>query len=112
MSKKEYILEKAEALFSEKGFDATSIRDISKEAKINIAMVSYYFGSKDKLMYELFKMRMNVGLSYIKEISEDTSLNAVQKVEKALSGYVDRVKTNIKFFKVILAEQATNKNKN
>ena len=47
------ILEVAETLFAEKGFDGTSIRDISKEAKINIAMVSYYFGSKERLLEAL-----------------------------------------------------------
>lgn len=40
------ILLVAEKLFSEHGFDGTSIRDIAKEANINIAMISYYFGSK------------------------------------------------------------------
>ncbi|MGN7788123.1 TetR/AcrR family transcriptional regulator [Niabella sp. 22666] len=111
MTKKEHILEKAEALFSEKGFDATSVRDIAKAAGINIAMISYYFGSKEKLMEELFKMRMSAGLASVKEISENTALTTVEKLEKALSGYMDRVKHNKSFYKVILAEQATNKNK-
>jgi AcrR family transcriptional regulator len=111
MTKKEHILERAEALFSEKGFDATSVRDIAKAAGINIAMISYYFGSKEKLMEELFKMRMSAGLASVKEISENTMLTTVEKLEKALSGYMDRVKHNKSFYKVILAEQATNKNK-
>ena len=111
MTKKEYILEKAEALFAEKGFDATSVRDIAKAAGINIAMISYYFGSKDKLMEELFKMRMNIGLAYVKEIADNGALSIIEKIEKALSGYIDRVKMNTKFYHVILAEQATNKNK-
>jgi len=38
------ILQVTEKLFAEKGFDGTSIRDIAKQANINIAMVSYYFG--------------------------------------------------------------------
>lgn len=111
MTKKEYILEKAEALFSEKGFDATSVRDIAKAAGINIAMISYYFGSKEKLMEELFKMRMSVGLASVKEIAENKELSTIEKIEKALNGYIDRVKHNKSFYKVILAEQATNKNK-
>ncbi len=74
-------------------------------------MISYYFGSKEKLMEELFKMRMSAGLASVKEISENTMLTTVEKLEKALSGYMDRVKHNKSFYKVILAEQATNKNK-
>ncbi|WP_114792826.1 TetR family transcriptional regulator [Niabella yanshanensis] len=111
MTKKEHILEKAEELFSEKGFDATSVRDISKAAGINIAMISYYFGSKEKLMEELFKMRMSAGLVSVKEIAENTDLTTVEKIEKALTGYIERVKTHKSFYRVILAEQATNKNK-
>ena len=46
--KRDYILDVAERLFAEQGFEAISIREISKAADINIAMVSYYFGSKEK----------------------------------------------------------------
>ena len=51
------ILEVAEILFAEKGFDGTSIRNIAKLAKINIAMVSYYFGSKERLLESLIVNR-------------------------------------------------------
>ncbi|MFV8342703.1 TetR family transcriptional regulator [Flavobacterium sp. XS2P39] len=51
------ILKVAETLFAEKGFDGTSIRNISKVAKINIAMVSYYFGSKERLLESLIVYR-------------------------------------------------------
>lgn len=112
MTKKEYILGKAESLFAEKGFDATSVRDIARAAGINIAMISYYFGSKEKLIEELFKMRMSAGIASVKEIGDDPSLTVMEKLDKALSGYIDRVKANRNFYKVILAEQATNKNKN
>ena len=51
------ILQVAETLFAEQGFDGTSIRNIAKEAKINIAMVSYYFGSKERLLESLILYR-------------------------------------------------------
>lgn len=52
------ILEVAEKLFAENGFDGTSVRQIAQEADINIAMISYYFGSKEKLLEALFNFRM------------------------------------------------------
>lgn len=52
------ILEVAEKLFSETGFDGTSVRNIAKEAEINVAMISYYFGSKEKLLEALVNYRM------------------------------------------------------
>ena len=44
------ILDAAEKLFGEKGFDATSLRDITAEADVNLAAVNYQFQSKDHLI--------------------------------------------------------------
>jgi len=44
------ILDAAEKLFGEKGFDATSLRDITAEADVNLAAVNYHFQSKDSLI--------------------------------------------------------------
>jgi AcrR family transcriptional regulator len=44
------ILDAAEKLFGNKGFDATSLRDITTEAGVNLAAVNYHFQSKDSLI--------------------------------------------------------------
>lgn len=44
------ILDAAEKLFGEKGFDATSLRDITTEADVNLAAVNYHFQSKETLI--------------------------------------------------------------
>jgi len=44
------ILDAAEKLFGEKGFDATSLRDITAEADVNLAAVNYHFQSKESLI--------------------------------------------------------------
>jgi len=49
------ILSAAEELFAEKGFDATSIRDIITAAEVNIASVHYYFRDKEQLYIETVK---------------------------------------------------------
>ncbi len=51
----ERILEAAQKFFAEKGFDATSVRDITTEAECNVAAVNYHFGGKDKLYLESFR---------------------------------------------------------
>ncbi|AYO56671.1 TetR family transcriptional regulator [Chryseobacterium sp. 6424] len=53
-----HILDVAEKLIAKKGFEGTSIRDISSEAHINVAMISYYFGSKEKMMSYLYRYRV------------------------------------------------------
>lgn len=52
------ILDVAEELIAKKGFDGTSVRDICSKANINVAMISYYFGSKEKMMSYLYQYRV------------------------------------------------------
>lgn len=53
-----HILDVAEELIAQKGFDGTSVRDISAKAQVNVAMISYYFGSKEKMMVSLYQYRV------------------------------------------------------
>jgi len=54
---KERILDKAEELFSQKGFYAVSVRQITTAANCNLAAVNYHFGNKEKLYLEVFRSR-------------------------------------------------------
>ncbi len=49
------ILQAAESLFSAKGFEATSVRDLTTEASCNVASVNYHFGGKENLYLETFR---------------------------------------------------------
>ena len=49
LSIKTHIMNAATELFAENGFEGTSVREIASQAKVNVAMVSYYFGSKEGL---------------------------------------------------------------
>jgi AcrR family transcriptional regulator len=52
---RERLLDSAEELFCEHGFDGASIRDIAASADCNIASVNYYFGGKEKLYQEVWR---------------------------------------------------------
>jgi AcrR family transcriptional regulator len=47
----------AERLFAVHGFQNVSVRDITAEAGVNLASVNYHFGSKDALLFEIFRRR-------------------------------------------------------
>ena len=47
----------AERLFALQGFQNVSVRDITAEAGVNLASVNYHFGSKDALLFEIFRRR-------------------------------------------------------
>ena len=56
---KEKILDAAEALFMEHGFEATSLRTITAAAVVNLAAVNYHFGSKEELFQAVLTRRLD-----------------------------------------------------
>ena len=58
-STKDRILLAAEELFAAQGFATTSLRQVTSRADVNIAAVNYHFGSKDNLVNEVFRRRMD-----------------------------------------------------
>ena len=53
------ILDIAERLFMENGYEATSMRMITGAAEVNLAAVNYHFGSKEALLREVFRRRLS-----------------------------------------------------
>lgn len=79
----------AQKLFTKKGFAAVKTRDIADEAGINLALLNYYFRSKEKL----FNLIMEESLvQFVKGIAEnfaneETTLD--QKIENLVASYID-----------------------
>src|SRR5690606_10728172 len=97
------ILQTAEKFFAEKGFDGTSIRDIAKEAGVNIAMISYYFGSKEKMLEALVFSRMaTLKLQLLSLLNED--LSPIAKIEKLVEIYIERISKNRGIYKIMYFE--------
>lgn len=55
---RERLIDVAERLFAEKGFDGVGVREITAEAGCNVAAVNYHFGNKKGLYIAVFKERM------------------------------------------------------
>jgi len=102
------ILKVAETLFAEKGFEGTSIRDISKEANINVAMVSYYFGSKEKLLEALILYKTSGLKEQLVNLIEE-KLEPVEKINKLIELYVNRLNCNRGIYRVLHFELASMK---
>jgi len=54
------LLDAAENLFAEHGFEGTSVRDLAAAADCNLAAVNYYFGSKERLYTEFWRSQLQV----------------------------------------------------
>lgn len=56
---RERILDAAERLFMENGFEGTSMRLITRAAAVNLAAINYHFGSKEALLCDVFRRRLS-----------------------------------------------------
>lgn len=93
----------AETLFAEKGFDGTSIRDIAKAADINIAMISYYFGSKEKLLEAVVFHRINAMRLMLANLFEE-NISPIEKMEKLIRFYIHRIYDNRSIYQILHVE--------
>ena len=103
------ILQVAEVQFAENGFDRTSIRAISKEANINVAMISYYFGSKEKLLESLISYRTK-DLKFQLENLSSENLDPIDKVNKLIELYIHKINSNKGIYRILHFEFASEKN--
>ena len=106
--KKALILTHAEKLFAEQDFDAVSVRDIAKAASVNIAMISYYFGSKEKLFEELITRKLAVSQMTLRNIASDENSSTLDKLMALVEFYVDRLMNNPHVHRMINRELTSN----
>lgn len=102
------ILLVAEQLFAEEGFDGTSIREIAKIANINIAMISYYFGSKEKLLEALVLYRISGMQLHLESLSVE-AISPIEKIEKLIAYYIQRINSNRHMYHILHFELSTTK---
>jgi len=103
------ILLSAEKLFAEKGFSGTSVRDIADEAGVNVAMISYYFGSKEKLLEALFLYRSSGTAQVLEGMLQNKELMPAQKVDVMIDYFIDKFYTQHCFHKIMMREQVANR---
>ncbi len=102
------IMKKAEKLFAEKGYNGTSVRDIAEKAGINLAMVSYYFGSKEKLLEAVFDYRIGMTKQLLSDILHKTNLSSLEKMNLLIDVYVKKIIEQQPFNKILAREQVVN----
>jgi AcrR family transcriptional regulator len=102
------IMETAETLFAEKGFNGTSVRDIALKAKVNLAMISYYFGSKDKLLEALFNYRGEYIKLKLESMIQDKALSSLEKMNTLIDHYIDKIMSQQCFHRIMVREQVLN----
>lgn len=92
-----HIMDVATDLFAEHGFTRTSVREIAEAAGVNVAMISYYFGSKEQLLEALFDLNMSKKEEKWEIVYNNKKASPVEKVRMLIEGVVSSIFDNLKF---------------
>lgn len=103
MDKKSSILQAASQLFCELGYDATTTREIARLSGANMAMINYYFGSKEGVFMEVMNERISGFMIQLKTI-EGEDISSIEKLNRIIDSYVNRVLKNPSFYKLLYRE--------
>jgi AcrR family transcriptional regulator len=109
IDKKDHILDVAERIFADMGFDGSSTRMISGEAGVNMAMLNYYFGSKEGLFLAVVERKITSFQNILQILGNDENISSWQKIESYIEIYGDRVVNNNCFQKLLYQELTMNR---
>ena len=94
LTTEEKILLSASKVFTEKGFAGTRTRDIAEEAGINLALLNYYFRSKEKLFEQVMKIKVVLLFGKIFPILSNEKTSLEEKIDLASEKYFEILSKN------------------
>jgi len=101
------LIDAARELFYEKGFTGITVRDIANKAEVNLALLHYYFRTKDKLFEIVFKDAFGLLFSQLnKALSSDKNL--FEKIRLVISSYVTTAAKHPQLASFIMHELSVN----
>lgn len=103
------IIKAANKLFVQKGYAATKTREIAEEAETNIALLNYYFGSKENLYKKVVQEKFRLLLSTIGTVLSDESISLENKIKTITENYTNLLLENEELPIFILNELTVNK---
>jgi len=94
LSTEEKIMEAARNIFTRKGFAAARTRDIAEEAGINLALLNYYFRSKQKLFDRVMAEKMRQFFGAVAPVMMDHCTTLEAKISHIACHYIDLLRAN------------------
>ncbi|MBC74402.1 MAG: hypothetical protein CME64_00145 [Halobacteriovoraceae bacterium] len=99
------ILQTAHELFSQKGYDGVSVREISKAAGVNISAISYHFENKEKLFQETIRNSMNEMANTVRSLREELGKSSTSELALKIYDYFIKNSENLKLsFKMFVID--------
>ncbi|WP_267297447.1 TetR/AcrR family transcriptional regulator [Parachryseolinea silvisoli] len=94
LSTEEKIKEAAREVFTKKGYAATRTRDIAEAAGLNLALLNYYFRSKEKLFEIVMMEKVQALFGIIAPVINDPDTTLQEKMERIVHTYLDMLTNN------------------
>ena len=82
----------AESLFAEKGFEDTSVSDITDKVGVSHGAFFYYFPSKNEILKAVIGYYVNMSRDWVTGIVKDPNSNAVKKIQAILDASISSTK--------------------
>ncbi|MDR2475181.1 MAG: TetR family transcriptional regulator [Bacteroidales bacterium] len=108
LSAEERIKKAARKLFHQKGFAGTRTRDIAEEAGINLALLNYYYRSKEKLFEQIMDESIKKIFFAIQRVINDPTSSLTEKLDAVVTSYIDTLIDNPNLPGFILSEIQAN----
>ena len=108
LSTEDKIIEAARKLFTQNGFSATKTRDIAEEAGINLALLNYYFRSKQNLFQIIIEEKFDQLFGVIIPILSNSEISIEEKIETLVTNYTNLLLGNDDLPLFVLSEIKTN----
>lgn len=94
VSTEQKIKEAAKRVFQKKGFGLTRTRDIAKEAGINLALLNYYYRSKENLFEIVMQESIEEMFSYLEHIMNNKQTTLTEKIDAGVLRYIEGMSKN------------------
>jgi AcrR family transcriptional regulator len=102
------LIEAARAMFAERGFDGTSVRDITARAHANLGAITYHFGTKEALYHEVIE-RFAVPLADALAAIAAEQGPPLERLAKAIRMFMDHIGQHPEMPPLILRELASDR---
>lgn len=109
VSTEQKIISAADNLFTQKGYAATKTREIADEAGVNLALLNYYFGSKENLYKKVVHEKFKMLLGAIGPVLSDETVSIEDKIKSITGNYTKLLLENEELPIFILNELTVNK---
>jgi len=101
------ILERAAALFAERGFASTSLQDVAAALDISRTALYHYIGSKEELLGTLVRGLTQETAEQLQRIAADESLDPIGRLEAAIEGMARRIATRPGRFRLLALSESS-----